>query len=181
MASKIKKKLTYPTITFSVGRFRFLHFRGKRMSLGYLHDLGVSSLVIERYKTANRIFNTPVGVFGGPISYSDKQHVMDFTIGILDDAGVVYTPDELEIVVRYHVMDDDRITTDDPPAPGSNGVRDYAKNKGYKKLINAEAAAERFFKYYSNWLIGNDKKMIQKVQLILKDEQGKVKLKKTSK
>jgi hypothetical protein len=143
-------------------------------------DLKVTANDIAEYKRVNKVFDTPAGVYGGPIEYDQKQAVMDFVKGLFKQCGIKYKPDELEIVIRYHVLNDDRITCDKPPAPGSGGALDYNQNKGYKKEINAEAAAEGFFKYYCNWLMGEKKKMIQKVQLILYDQQGKVKLKKTS-
>lgn len=176
-----KKKSNYkPTITYSVGKYRFLYFNGIRMSFGRLKDLGITSEKIAKYKSKVGAFSMPTGLFGGPIDKDKKEEVLEFAYGLFSYCGVAYDPEDFEILIRYHVMSGDRITVDAPPTQAANGQLDYTLNKGYKKLATAEAAAESFFKYYSNWLKGDEGKMIQKVQLILKDEQGNVTLKKST-
>ena len=182
MAAKSKKISKVSDLTYSVGRFRFLYYKGVRVSYGMYADvLKITQLNIADYKSRHGYFESPFGAFGGPIAYSDKDKVIKFFKGLLSYCDIKHDDSDIEIRVRYHVMEDDRITCDEPPAPGSGGARDYTKNKGYKNRLLAEAAADRYFHYYSNFLKDNKGKMLNRVRLILTDDQGNVTMKKISK
>ena len=179
MASK--KKLHKPTITYSVGKFRFLFYKGRKMSYGYLQELGVSSQVISETKKRLGLLDSPGGSYGAPVR-GEREPLLDFVTQLLSDdraEGTHFDRDQLEIKVRYHVMLNDTITCDEPPAT-MDGVPDYYKNKGYKNLDIANAYAEKTFEYYSKFLKDDKNKPIQLVRLELKDKEGAIIVKKTN-
>jgi len=174
-AKKIRRHIS--PVVYSVGRFRFLYYKDRKLSYGHLKDLGVTTLDIAELRSEMGYFESPPGCYGGNIEDDHKSKTIDFMCRLLKKRIKGFNPDDLTTKIRYHVMEDDRITVDVPPAPGSGGNRDYTKNKGYKSRESAEVAAEAFFKYYSNFCRDGSNKPTQPIKLLLLDEHGNVKKK----
>lgn len=177
---KQKKKGKPPVVQYSVGRFIFAFYKGKRMSWGYLQALGASSQVIREVRTEAGLFQSPTGYCGGPVE--DGPKVIEYLTQLLSHPrveGTHFDPEELKLRVRYHIMLGDVITVDEPPND-SKGELDYTKNNGYKSLELANAAAQSFFNYYEKWLRDSKNQPIQPVKLILRDKTGNITTKKSN-
>jgi len=160
-----KKKSTYiqgPMI--SVVKRKWCYYKSKRLSLGYLKDLGVTLGQIEIVRGKMGVMRSPEGVYGGHVT--NEKSVTDFLtrLGLKEKL--------ISFKTRYHITDNDAITSDETPKTGL--IYEYSKSKGFPNRMLANAEAITRYEWFCRICVDASNKPSQPVRLVLHDKEGNV-------